>query len=85
VAGVVQSKILLRGSEVPYGSQRAICPSSFTHPWSACFPSGPTGATSDEVKQLRAEARQLKEALAEVTLENRLLKKSVIADGEDIA
>jgi transposase len=42
-------------------------------------------ATSDEVKALRAEARQLKEALAEVTLENRLLKKSVIADGEDIA
>ena len=42
-------------------------------------------ATSDEVKTLRAEARQLKEALAEVTLENRLLKKSVIADGEDIA
>jgi transposase len=39
-------------------------------------------ATSDEVKQLRAEARQLKEALAEVTLENRLLKKSVLADGE---
>ena len=27
-------------------------------------------ATSDEVKTLRAEARQLKEALAEVTLEN---------------
>src|SRR4249920_604032 len=42
-------------------------------------------ATSDEVKMLRAEARQLKEALAEVTLENRLLKKSVMADGEDIA
>jgi transposase len=42
-------------------------------------------ASSDEVKQLRAEARQLKEALAEATLENRLLKKSVIADGEDIA
>ena len=40
-------------------------------------------ATSDEVKTLRTEARQLKEALAEVTLENRLLKKSVIADGED--
>src|SRR6266436_12212 len=32
-------------------------------------------ATSDEVKALRAEARQLKEALAEATLENRLLKK----------
>ena len=41
-------------------------------------------ATSDEVKDLRVEARQLKEALAEVTLENRLLKKSVIADEEDI-
>ena len=41
-------------------------------------------ATSDEVKTLRAEARQLKEALAEVTLETRLLKKSIIADGEDI-
>jgi len=41
-------------------------------------------ASSDEVKQLRTEARQLKEALAEVTLENRLLKKSVLADGEDI-
>ena len=33
-------------------------------------------ATSDEVKTLRAEARQLKEALAEATLENRLLKKT---------
>ena len=42
-------------------------------------------ATSDEVKELRAEARQLKEALAEATLENRLLKKSVIADGDDDA
>ena len=40
-------------------------------------------ATSDEVKTLRSEARQLKEALAEVTIENRVLKKSVIADGED--
>ena len=39
-------------------------------------------ATSDEVKGLRSEARQLKEALAEVTLENRLLKKSVVADGD---
>jgi transposase len=40
-------------------------------------------ATSDEVKALRAEAQQLKEALAEATLENRLLKKSAIGDGED--
>src|SRR5438552_17321469 len=42
-------------------------------------------ATSDEVKTLRAESRQLKEALAEATLENRLLKKSGLAVGEDIA
>lgn len=41
-------------------------------------------ATSDEVKDLRAEARQLKEALAEVTVENRLLKKSVIGDGGEL-
>jgi transposase len=39
-------------------------------------------ATSDEVKDLRAEAQQLKELLAEVLLENRLLKKSAIGDGE---
>jgi transposase len=32
-------------------------------------------ATSDEVKGLRVEAQQLKELLAEVLLENRLLKK----------
>lgn len=42
-------------------------------------------ATSDQVKDLRAEARQLKEALADVTLENRLLKKNAVGDGEDIA
>ena len=41
-------------------------------------------ASSEEVKELRSEARQLKEALAEVTIENRLLKKSVIADGGDL-
>lgn len=40
-------------------------------------------ATSDEVKELRAEAAALKEALAEQVMENRLLKKSVITDGED--
>ena len=32
-------------------------------------------ATSDEVKGLRAEAHQLKELLAELVMENRLLKK----------
>ena len=40
-------------------------------------------ATSDEVKNLRAEASVLKETLAELLMENRLLKKSVIGDGED--
>jgi len=39
-------------------------------------------ATSDEVRGLRSEAQQLKELLAEVLLENRLLKKSVIGGGE---
>ncbi len=38
-------------------------------------------ATSDEVKQLRTEATALKEALAELLMENRVLKKSVIGDG----
>jgi len=32
-------------------------------------------ATSDEVKDLRAEVRQLKETLAELQIENRSLKK----------
>ena len=39
-------------------------------------------ATSDEVKDLRREATALKEVVADLTLENRLLKKSVTADGE---
>src|SRR2546430_9592499 len=38
-------------------------------------------ATSDEVKDLRREASALKEVVAELTLENRLLKKSLTADG----
>ncbi len=40
-------------------------------------------ATTDEVKDLRREARDLKEVVAEQTLELRLLKKSMIADGGD--
>jgi transposase len=40
-------------------------------------------ATSDEVKQLRTEATALKEMLAELLMENRVLKKSVIGDGEN--
>jgi transposase len=39
-------------------------------------------ATSDEVKDLRAEAAALKEALAESVMEARLLKKSMIGVGE---
>src|SRR5437660_19704 len=42
-------------------------------------------ATSDEVKDLRREASALKEVVAELTLENRLLKKSLTADGADAA
>ena len=40
-------------------------------------------ATSDEVKDLRREAQALKEVVADLTLENRLLKKSMIGDGGD--
>ena len=42
-------------------------------------------ATSSEVKDLRREARELKEVVAEQALELRLLKKSMIADGGDEA
>ena len=40
-------------------------------------------ASTGEVKALRQEARELKEVVAEQTLELRLLKKSMIADGGD--
>jgi len=40
-------------------------------------------ASSGEVKDLRREARELKEVVAEQALELRLLKKSMIADGGD--
>ena len=42
-------------------------------------------ATTDEVKDLRREASALKECVADLTLENRLLKKSILADGGDDA
>ena len=41
-------------------------------------------ATASEVKELRSEALSLKECVADLTLENRLLKKSMIGDGEDL-
>lgn len=40
-------------------------------------------ANADEVKGLRQEARDLKEVVAEQTLELRLLKKSMLMDGGD--
>lgn len=40
-------------------------------------------ATSGEVTNLKREARDLKEVVAEQTLELRLLKKSMLADGDD--
>ena len=42
-------------------------------------------ATSGEVKDLRSEMTALKEAVADLTLENRLLKKSMVGDGESEA
>jgi len=57
-------------------------PSSVTvsHLKSSAMLYGSTG----EVKALRREARELKEVVAEQTLELRLLKKSMIADGGDV-
>ncbi len=40
-------------------------------------------ATSDEVKQLRFESIALKEAVADLLMENRLLKKSMNGVGEE--
>jgi transposase len=42
-------------------------------------------ANTGEVKDLRREMHDMKELVAELTLENRLLKKSMIADGGDEA
>ena len=40
-------------------------------------------ATSGEVKELRAENGELKEVVAELTLSNRVLKKSLTGHGEE--
>ena len=42
-------------------------------------------ATTDEVKDLRREARDLKECVADLTVANRLLKKSMTGLGDDEA
>lgn len=49
-------------------------------------PAGNTArdANTGEVQSLCREARDLKDVVAEQTLELRLLKKSMIGDGEDI-
>ena len=39
-------------------------------------------ASSPEVKELRSQSSALKEVVAELTLENRLLKKSMLGDRE---
>ena len=41
-------------------------------------------ANSSEVADLRRESRDLKENIAEQTLELRLLKKSMLGDGEEV-
>lgn len=40
-------------------------------------------ANTSEVKGLRSEARNMKEVIAEQTLELRLLKKSMLGDGDE--
>ena len=40
-------------------------------------------ASTPEVKDLRREVRDMKELVADLTLENRLLKKSMIGTGGD--
>jgi transposase len=42
-------------------------------------------ATPNEVKALRRESQALKEVVADLTLENRLLKKSMTEDGDEEA
>ena len=42
-------------------------------------------ATSDEVKVLRSENRELKEVVAEMMLKNRVLKKGLTGLGEEVA
>ena len=83
----------LRGEEsIAELCRREGITSSMYYGWSKEFPeagkrrlAGVTAraATSDDVKELRREAGALKEVVAELTLENRLLKKSMTGAGED--
>ena len=85
---------ILRGQDAPFGcarGRREGIAESLYYKWSKEFLeagkrqlSGDTArqATAPEVKELRSEASALKECVADLTLENRLLKKSMIGDGE---
>ena len=59
---------------VPFEPDRA-------SPRSLCAAPLALAATLDEVKDLRREAQALKEVVADLTLGNRLLKKSMTGDG----
>ena len=85
----------LRGEEsiAELCRREGIAPSRY-HGWSKGFLeagkkslAGDTvrAATSDEVNNLRREAQALKKVVADLTLENRLLKKSMTGDGGDEA
>ncbi len=41
-------------------------------------------ATGEEVKELRSENQELKSVVAEMTLQNRVLKKSLTGHGEEV-
>ena len=64
-------------------SQKSRCPKEFLEAGKRRL-SGDTArqATSPEVKDLRSESLALKECVADLTLENRLLKKSMTGAGE---
>ncbi len=70
------------------------CATSLYYSWSKAFleagkkrlAGDPTRqATAPEVRELRSGSAALKEAVADLMLENRLLKKSMLGDGDDDA
>ena len=81
----------LRGEEsISVLCRREVIAESLYYSWSKEFLeagkrrlSGDTArqATSPEVKELRSESLALKECVADLTLENRLLKKSMSGNG----
>jgi len=63
--------------------ERAIGPSATPNGKKRLAGDTARAANTDEVKHLRREAQDLKEVVAEQTLQLRLLKKSMIGDGGD--